>query len=120
MEEKTTTLPIKVEKPWGYEIIIAWTERYVGKILFIRSGHSLSLQYHKIKDETIYVVSGAMDFEVEEDGGMKTRKLGPGNPYHIRPGVKHRMRAVEDCTIFEVSTPELDDVVRLQDLYGRT
>ena len=119
METKEKSLPIHVEKPWGHETIIAWTDRYVGKILFIRAGHSLSLQYHQKKDETIYLTSGRMDFEVEENGEMRVRSMQAGNLYHIQPGVKHRMRAVEDCTIFEVSTPELDDVVRLQDLYGR-
>ncbi len=119
METKERSLPIRVDKPWGHETIIAWTDRYVGKILFIKAGHSLSLQYHKVKDETVYLNSGKMEFEIEEEGHMRVRALSPGDLYHIRPGTRHRMRAVEDCTIFEVSTPELDDVVRLQDLYGR-
>lgn len=118
-QEQTRSLPIRVDKPWGNETIFAWTERYVGKILFIRAGQSLSLQYHRQKDETIYVSGGKMEFEVDEGEGLVTRTLNPGDFYHIRPEVKHRMRAAEDCTVFEVSTPELDDVVRLQDLYGR-
>lgn len=112
-------LPIRVDKPWGNETIFAWTDRYVGKILFIKAGQSLSLQYHRLKDETIYLAAGAMRFEVDEGGGLSTVHLKPGDFYRIRPTVKHRMNADEDCTVFEVSTPELDDVVRLQDLYGR-
>lgn len=110
----------KVEKPWGYELIFAKTKDYVGKILHIRKGHSLSLQYHRVKEETIFVSRGQMRFIFEEgDGGMGEHLLNAGDSHHIPPGKKHRMIAVEDCDIFEVSTPHLDDVVRLDDSYGR-
>lgn len=109
----------RVEKPWGYELIWAHTEKYVGKILHINKGESLSYQYHEIKDETIHLLSGAMELEVEADGQRRTLSLKPGNSFHIEPRMKHRMRAIEDCKVLEVSTPELDDVVRLEDRYGR-
>ena len=111
---------MRIEKPWGYEEIWAKTDAYVGKVLFIKKGHKLSYQYHKIKEETIRILDGEMDFEVEHNGSSrKTISLKPGNNYHIPAGTKHRMIAVEDCTILEVSTPHLDDVVRLEDEYGR-
>jgi quercetin dioxygenase-like cupin family protein len=109
----------RVEKPWGHEIIWARTEQYVGKLLHIKAGHKLSLQYHRVKDETVHVQSGQMKFIVEEEGSMVERILGPGDSYHITPNTKHRMVAVTDCDILEASTPELDDVVRLEDSYGR-
>ncbi len=109
----------KIEKPWGYEILFAHTEYYVGKILKIYKGEMLSLQYHKIKDETIFIWEGEMLFEVEEDGKIVERRLFPGDSYRIKPGVKHRMKAINDCIVFEVSTPHLEDVVRLEDKYGR-
>jgi len=109
----------RVEKPWGHEIIWARTDRYVGKMLFIRQGHKLSLQYHEQKEETIYVHSGRMRFTVDEGGSLVDKTLGPGEEYHIRPGTRHRMEALSDCEVFEASTPELDDVVRLEDAYGR-
>jgi mannose-6-phosphate isomerase len=109
-----------VEKPWGHELIWAHTERYVGKILHIKAGESLSLQYHRQKDETIMLLSGKMIFEHFSDGEEPRRtELGPRQPFHIQPGLRHRMIAVDDCDVVEVSTPELDDVVRLQDRYGR-
>jgi mannose-6-phosphate isomerase-like protein (cupin superfamily) len=109
-----------VEKPWGYELIWAHTERYVGKILHIKKGHSLSLQYHRQKDETIYLQSGRMRFEHYRDGeAPQESELGPGESFHITPGLRHRMTALEDCDVLEASTPELDDVVRLEDRYGR-
>ncbi len=110
----------RVEKPWGYELIWAHTERYVGKLLHINAGERLSLQFHKVKDETVHVHSGRMRFVVEEDGAMVERVLGPGESYHIRPFTKHRMIAETDCDVLEASTPELDDVVRLEDKYGRS
>lgn len=110
----------RVEKPWGYELIWARTERYVGKLLHINAGERLSLQYHRVKDETVHVQAGQMLFVVEEAGAMVERLLGPGASYHIRPGTRHRMIAVTDCDVLEASTPELDDVVRLEDKYGRT
>lgn len=110
----------RVEKPWGHEVIFAVTKDYVGKILHIKAGHSLSLQFHKVKEETIYLQSGEMNFELEnEQGTMETLVLKPGMHAHIRPNRKHRMTAVETCDVFEVSTPQLDDVVRLEDRYGR-
>ncbi len=110
----------RVEKPWGYELIWAHTERYVGKILHIKKGHSLSLQYHVKKDETIFLQAGAMRFEhYRADEAPQATDLRPGDAFHITPGLRHRMTALEDCDVLEVSTPELDDVVRLEDKYGR-
>jgi quercetin dioxygenase-like cupin family protein len=109
----------RVEKPWGYELHWAKTERYVGKLIHVRAGHALSLQYHNIKDETIYLQSGRIVFEIEEGGAMQTREMRPGERVHIAPKTVHRMTAVEDSDIFEVSTPELHDVVRVEDRYGR-
>jgi mannose-6-phosphate isomerase len=108
-----------IQKPWGYELIWAHTERYVGKILHINKGESLSYQYHRVKDETIRLLSGLMDMDLETDGTKSKIRLNPGDCLHIVPGMKHRMTAVEDCDVLEVSTPELDDVVRLEDRYGR-
>ena len=110
---------MKVEKPWGYELRWATTERYVGKVIHVDAGQALSLQYHNIKDETILVWSGRISFEVEENGKRVNREMGPGDTFHITPGTVHRMSAIEDTDIFEVSTPELEDVVRLEDRYGR-
>jgi len=110
----------RVNKPWGYEIIWAKTDRYVGKILHIEAGHALSLQYHKVKEETIRLSSGKLVLEVQEEGTeRRTIELLPGDSFHIRPGTIHRMIAEETCDVLEVSTPELDDVVRLEDRYGR-
>lgn len=109
----------RIEKPWGHELIWAHTDRYVGKILHIAKGESLSYQYHQFKDETIYVLRGVLDLEVELDGERKVLTLKPGNSFHIVPGMKHRMAALEQCDVVEVSTPELDDVIRLEDRYGR-
>ena len=109
----------RVEKPWGYELIWAHTERYVGKILHINKGESLSYQYHRIKDETVRLLSGAMEMDLEIDGARSKVLLKPGDCLHIVPGMKHRMTALDDCDVLEVSTPELDDVVRLEDRYGR-
>lgn len=111
----------KVEKPWGYELIFANTPSYVGKILHITKDHKLSLQYHNIKTETIYLYSGKMLFQVEDKNKtLIDIILNPGDSYHIPPLTTHRMVAIETCDVFEVSTPHLDDIVRLQDLYGRT
>lgn len=109
----------KIEKPWGYELIWAHTHRYAGKILFIKSGEALSLQYHKKKDETIFVLKGELGLEIKKNGKKRTRKLYEGDSFHIEPGVIHRMSGITDCFLCEVSTPELDDVVRLEDRYGR-
>ncbi len=102
-------LPHRVDKPWGHELIWAHTDRYVGKILHIEPGHLLSLQYHEKKDETIFVLRGEIIFRVHEDGELVERPMREGERYHITPGTD----------LLEVSTPELDDVVRLEDRYGR-
>ncbi|MFQ5539165.1 MAG: cupin domain-containing protein [Candidatus Binatia bacterium] len=109
----------KVKKPWGYELIWAHTERYVGKILHINKGESLSYQYHRVKDETIYLMGGLMELEIGDERRRETQRLEPGASLHIAPGTRHRMTALEDCEVLEVSTPELEDVVRLEDRYGR-
>jgi mannose-6-phosphate isomerase len=110
----------RVEKPWGYELLYATTDRYCGKVLFIRSGEQLSLQFHKTKDETIYVQSGRVELEIGEPGKpLDTEVVAPGRAFRLQAGTVHRMRALEDTTILEVSTPEIDDVVRLEDRYGR-
>jgi mannose-6-phosphate isomerase len=108
-----------VEKPWGHELIWAHTDRYVGKVLHIKKGESLSYQYHRVKDETIRLLGGAMSMDLETEGTKSRVSLKPGDCLHIVPGMKHRMIAVEDCDVLEVSTPELGDVVRLEDRYGR-
>jgi mannose-6-phosphate isomerase-like protein (cupin superfamily) len=108
-----------VEKPWGYEIIWAHTDRYVGKVLHINKGESLSYQYHVVKDETIRLLTGVLEMDVERDGERHKLRFAPGECLHIVPKMKHRMTAVETCDVLEVSTPELDDVVRLEDRYGR-
>ena len=112
----------RVEKPWGHEVWWARTQRYVGKLLHVKQGHSLSLQYHNVKDETIRVLSGRLLFETKPKdaaGEMRRMELVPGDNFHIPPLTLHRMTALEDTDILEVSTPELDDVVRLEDRYGR-
>jgi mannose-6-phosphate isomerase-like protein (cupin superfamily) len=109
-----------VHKPWGHELIWANTDRYCGKILHIRAGEALSLQYHRVKDETIMLLSGRMELVTFVDGEPPTtRELVARQPVHLPPGMRHRMIAVEDTDVLEVSTPELDDVVRLEDRYGR-
>jgi quercetin dioxygenase-like cupin family protein len=109
----------RVEKPWGYELHWAKTDRYVGKILHVNAGQALSLQYHNLKDETIYLYSGRLLFEIQEGERLVKREMRPGDRIHVAPKTVHRMTALEDSDIFEVSTPELDDVVRLEDRYGR-
>ena len=109
-----------VKKPWGWENRFAITDRYLGKVIHVDRGEMLSLQYHNQKDETILITRGVMDLELEEDSGtMRTHRLTPGMSRRIRPGRRHRMIAVEECEFFEVSSPEIDDVVRLEDKYGR-
>jgi mannose-6-phosphate isomerase-like protein (cupin superfamily) len=110
----------KVEKPWGYELRWAITDRYLGKVLHIKKGEALSLQYHERKDEYLYVMKGAIDMTLGRgDGTLTTHRMKAGDTLHITPGTRHRPTAVEDTDIFEVSTPEIDDVVRLEDRYGR-
>lgn len=112
-------LPRRVEKPWGYEEVWAHTDQYVGKMLFIRKPHRLSLQYHRVKDETVRVVQGVMELEFEHDRDRRKVRMGEGDVFHIPAGARHRMTAVEDCLVAEVSTPYLADIVRLQDDYQR-
>jgi mannose-6-phosphate isomerase len=113
--------PERVEKPWGHELVWSKTDRYAGKILFVRAGESLSLQFHKVKDEAWYVLSGRAELELGGPGErvLNTEVIAGGAAFHFPPGTVHRLIAVEDTTIIEVSTPELDDVVRLEDRYGR-
>jgi len=110
-----------VEKPWGHEVIWAHTDRYVGKVLHIKAGHALSVQYHERKDETISLLSGEMIFRVRNRDGetMQDVRLEQGQAFRITPGTVHQMEAVTDCEVLEASTPDLDDVVRLSDRYGR-
>ena len=109
----------RVSKPWGHELVFAENERYAGKILHLDAGHCLSLQYHERKDETLYVLSGSVRLEIGTEGAMNEVRLEEGQAYRIRPGVRHRMSADGPADLVEVSTPELDDVVRLEDRYGR-
>lgn len=109
----------RVDKPWGFEIIWAETARYVGKVLHVHAGHRLSRQYHRVKEETLLCQSGEMDLEIGPPEGVEVRRMKKGDVFHVLPGTIHRMIAVTDTEIVEVSTPELDDVVRLEDIYGR-
>jgi len=113
--------PRRVEKPWGWELIWAEADAYVGKVLFVKAGHSLSLQFHRVKDESWYVESGRAKLELGDSGDavLNAEVIGPGASFRFRPGTVHRVSALEDTTILEVSTPHLDDVVRLEDAYGR-
>jgi mannose-6-phosphate isomerase-like protein (cupin superfamily) len=108
----------RVDKPWGHELRFARTDRYAGKVLFIRAGSQLSLQYHEKKDEAFYVQSGTLELVLGEEQDVET--LEAGEARRITPGTVHRFRAVTDTLLFEVSTPELEDVVRLEDDYGRS
>jgi mannose-6-phosphate isomerase len=116
-----TFSPRRVEKPWGWELIWAHAEQYVGKVLFVRAGHSLSLQFHRAKDESWYVESGRAELELGDVGATSLSRevITAGACFRYRPGTVHRVTALEDTTILEVSTPHLDDVVRLEDRYGR-
>ncbi|MBJ7609557.1 MAG: cupin domain-containing protein [Candidatus Dormibacteraeota bacterium] len=110
----------RVDKPWGYELRWAITDRYLGKIIHVNKGQQLSLQYHVQKDESIYIASGLIDLVLEDERGeVRTHRMPPGTVARVRPGRRHRFIAVEDSDIFEVSSPEIDDVVRLEDSYGR-
>jgi mannose-6-phosphate isomerase len=113
--------PRRVDKPWGYELIWAETQQYVGKVLFVKAGESLSLQFHNVKDESWLVQSGRAKLELGSAGNavLKEEVIGGGATFRFRPGTVHRVTALEDTTIVEVSTPHLDDVVRLEDRYGR-
>jgi mannose-6-phosphate isomerase len=110
-----------VDKPWGYELIFAHTDKYAGKILHVNAGEALSLQYHERKDETLYLLQGDYELVIEEGGELVHHSVRPGMVFRVRPGKRHRMTAGSDgCDIIEVSTPELEDVVRLEDRYGRS
>jgi mannose-6-phosphate isomerase len=110
----------KVDKPWGYELRWAITDRYAGKVLHVKKGEALSLQYHERKDEYQYIVHGVVDIDLGgPDGDLTTRRMSVGDTLHITPGTRHRVTAIEDADIFEVSTPEIEDVIRLEDRYGR-
>jgi mannose-6-phosphate isomerase len=113
-------LPARIDKPWGYEIWYAWTDRYAGKILHVRRGGRLSLQYHREKDESSYVLRGRLllTWGLSEDR-LEVTEIGEGYAWRNRPGEIHTIEALEDADVLEVSTPELDDVVRLRDPYGR-
>ena len=111
----------RVEKPWGYELIWALTDRYCGKLLFVRAGHALSLQFHKVKDESWYVQDGRAELELGAPGDAmpSSEVVGPGSAFRLPAGTVHRLRALEDTVVLEVSTPDLEDIVRLEDEYGR-
>jgi mannose-6-phosphate isomerase-like protein (cupin superfamily) len=110
----------RVDKPWGHELIWALTDRYCGKILVIETGRRLSLQYHEQKDESILVMSGRLRLHLDDEAGaMTSRELGPGDSAHVAIGRRHRYEAIERVELIEVSTPEIDDVVRIEDDFGR-
>jgi mannose-6-phosphate isomerase len=112
--------PRRVDKPWGHELIWVLTDRYCGKVIVIESGRRLSLQYHERKDESVYVISGRLRLHLEDsDGTMTIRELGPGDSARVPVGRRHRFEAAERVELIEVSTPELDDVVRVEDDFGR-
>ena len=116
----TVMLPSITNKPWGYELLFALTQKYAGKLIFVKQGHRLSFQYHNHKDESMYIHQGKVLVELENtDGYQQIKILNSGDCIHLAPLTKHRIKALEDTNIFEVSTPELDDVVRLADDYNR-
>jgi mannose-6-phosphate isomerase-like protein (cupin superfamily) len=112
-------VPYRVDKPWGYELIWARTDRYVGKLLHLNAGHVLSLQYHNKKDETMHVLSGSLILRTRPGDALEERPLRAGESVHIPAGLVHQIEAVVDTDVLEASTPELDDLVRLSDRYGR-
>ncbi|WP_337313034.1 cupin domain-containing protein [Candidatus Aeolococcus gillhamiae] len=110
----------RIDKPWGHELRWAITDRYLGKLIHVNRGQQLSLQYHVQKDESIYIASGLLDLVLEDHAGeVRVHRMTPGMSARVRPGRRHRFIAVEDTDLFEVSSPEIDDVVRLEDSYGR-
>ena len=114
-------IPKKIEKPWGYELIWAHTENYVAKILFVKAGQALSLQFHQFKEETLFVESGECTIETGPDAShLSPQTYKHGDTFHVPPRKIHRIIASTDCRIFEVSTPQLTDVIRLEDRYGRS
>ena len=120
MDVQQADLPVRVHKPWGYEIWWAWTDEYVGKILHVDAGHKLSVQYHEVKDETSYLLKGRMYLHKGTTlDDITATEIGEGAQWRNRPGEIHTIEAIEDSDVLEVSTPHLEDVVRLQDTYGR-
>lgn len=111
---------MRVDKPWGYELRFIATDRYAGKVLFIKAGAQLSLQYHEKKDEAFFVQDGTLELVLGKGADQQVIRMGPGETRHITPGTIHRFRGVTDTLLFEVSTPELTDVVRIEDDFGRT
>lgn len=112
-------VPYRVEKPWGYELVWARTDRYVGKVLHVKAGHILSLQYHNLKDETMHVLRGELILRTRVDDELISTPFRAGDSAHIPAGLVHQIEAVEDSDVLEASTAELDDLVRLEDRYGR-
>ena len=120
MDVTRDDLPCRIDKPWGHEIWWAWTDDYVGKILHVKAGHKLSVQYHEHKDETSYVLRGSLTlFKGPTADALETTLVEPGAQWRNLPGEVHTIEAIEDADVLEVSTPHLDDVVRLTDSYGR-
>jgi mannose-6-phosphate isomerase len=119
--ERFAFAPKRVDKPWGWELIWALTERYAGKVLFVKAGESLSLQFHNVKDESWYVLEGRAHLQLGKagEGILGEQVIVAGEAFRLRPGTVHRVKALDDTRILEVSTPHLDDVVRLEDSYGR-
>ncbi len=113
-------VPYRVDKPWGYELIWARTDRYVGKVLHVKAGHVLSLQYHNKKDETMHVLSGELILRTRPGEVLEERAFRAGESVHVPAGLVHQIEAVVDSDVLEASTPELDDLVRLSDRYGRS
>ena len=113
-------VPYRVDKPWGYELVWARTDKYVGKILHVKAGHVLSLQYHNRKDETMHVLSGELILRTRPGDTLVARPFRAGESVHIPPTLIHQIEAVVDTDVLEASSPELDDLVRLQDRYGRS
>jgi len=113
-------VPYRVEKPWGHELIWARTDHYVGKILHVKAGHTLSCQYHNVKDETMHVLRGELILRIGTVGRLEERPFRAGESMRVLPGVVHQIEAVTDTDVLEASTPELDDLVRLSDRYGRS
>ncbi len=109
----------RIEKPWGYELHWAKTDKYIGKLIHVNAGHALSLQYHNEKDETILLWNGNLRFELRDGGIVREWTMKSGEAVRVRPKVVHRMTAIDDCDIIEVSTPQINDVIRLEDRYGR-
>jgi mannose-6-phosphate isomerase-like protein (cupin superfamily) len=112
-------IPYRVDKPWGYELVWARTDRYCGKILHVKAGHVLSLQYHNRKDETMHVLRGQLILRTRRGDDLEARPFLTGESVHIPPGLVHQIEAVVDSDVLEASTAELDDLVRLEDRYGR-